>query len=146
MALSQIIRPKQIENSQILISSFPGEKAHITGGKKIIGFKALDPLSEAYKKIDPSFRLNIQMIDLKAEGITEFGNFSARGFGQPIQPSGLQLYFNEKPMTLARWPNGDWTKIRDVPEALEGKGFSYDGNRPSRWLNVSDIWLHGYRI
>jgi len=133
-----------IEDFPILISSFPGEKAHIIGGKKIRGFLALDPQSRGYKKIDPEFRENILMIDLKGQGITEFGNLSARGFGRTIQPSGLELYFNEKPMTLARWPNENWTTIKDVPESLHGKGFTYDGNRPIRWLNAPDLWLHGY--
>ena len=132
------------ENFPILFCSFPGEKAHIIGGKKVHGFRALDPLSEAYKKIDPEFRDNILMVDLKKEGISEFGNLSARGFGRPIQPAGLELYFNEKPMTLARWPNKDWTTIKDVPEFLNGKGFAYSGNRPRRWLNAPDLWLHGY--
>ncbi len=128
----------------IHISSFPGENAHIIGGKEIRNFKLLDPQSEAYENIDPKFRPNIQLIDLKRNGITEFGALSARGFGRAIQPSGLHLYFDEKPMTLARWPNTQWTKIKDVPDIMEGKGFSYDGDRPSRWLNAPDLWLHGY--
>lgn len=33
-------------------------------------------------------------------------------------------------MTLARWPN-------------EGR-FHYAGDRPSRWLEESEIWLHGF--
>ncbi len=132
------------ESPKIIFSSYPGETAHIIGGKDIHGFTAIDPKSEAYDKIDPHTRKNILMTDLKKQGITEFGNLSARGFGRDIQPSGLELYFNEKPMTLARWPNGDWTTIKDVPESLDGKGFTYKGNRPARWLNAPDLWLHGY--
>jgi hypothetical protein len=128
----------------ILISSFPGERAYIIGGQNISGFTAPDPRSEVYKKINPEVRENIVMIDLKREGISRFGNLSARGFGRPIQPAGLELYFNEKPMTLARWPNNDWTTIEKIPESLEGKGFSYNGNRPTNWLNAPDAWLHGY--
>ena len=132
------------ESPEIIFSSYPGETAHIIGGKDIHGFTAFGPKSEAYDKIKPDFRKNIMMTDLKKQGITEFGNLSARGFGMDIQPSGLELYFNEKPMTLARWPNGDWTTIKDVPESLDGKGFTYKGNRPERWLNAPDLWLHGY--
>ena len=133
-----------VGDSPILISSFPGEKAHIIGGKKISAFTTFDPLSEGYKKIDPKLRNHIVMINLKTAGITDFGNLSARGFGRPIQPAGLELYCNEKPMTLARWPNEDWTTIKDVPESLNGTGFTYNGKRPSKWLNAPDLWLHGY--
>ena len=132
------------ENTPILISSFPGEKAHIFGGRQISGFVPLDPNSKIVDKIDTEFRKDILMIDLKEKGITNYGNLSARGFGRHIQASGLELYFNEIPMTLARWPNEDWATIKDVPEELDGKGFSYAGDRPEKWINAPDLWLHGY--
>jgi len=132
------------ENTPIFISSFPGEKAHIIGGKEIHGFTVLDPQSGIYKKIEPKFRDSIFIVNLIEKGITNFGELSARGFGRAIQPAGLELYFNEKPMALARWPNDDWTTIKDVPESLEDKGFTYDGKRPEKWLNAPDLWLHGY--
>ena len=57
-------------------------------------------------------------------------------------------------MTLARWPNSGFTKIVGYPEAAGdehggklGKltgGFNYEGDRPSRWHDTSDIWIHGY--
>jgi len=133
-----------IEDTPIVISSFPGEKGHIIGGKEIHGFTALDPQSDGYEKIEPEFRDNILSINLIEKGISEFGELSARGFGRAIQASGLTLYFNEKPMTLARWPNNDWATIKDVPESLEGKGFTYDGKCPEKWLNAPDLWMHGY--
>ncbi len=132
------------EATPIQVSSYPGERAHIIGGKEIHGFTALDPQSEDYKKFEAEIRDNIMVVDLIEKGIADFGNLSARGFGRDIQPSGLTLYFNEKPMTLARWPNNDWATIDNVPESLEGKGFTYDSNRPAKWLNAPDLWLHGY--
>ncbi|MCK5702797.1 MAG: hypothetical protein KAI29_16655, partial [Cyclobacteriaceae bacterium] len=86
-------------DTPITIASYPGEKAHIIGGKEIHGFKALDPESEVYEKIEPEFRDNILAVNLIEKGITEFGKLSARGMGRAIQASGLALYFNEKPMT-----------------------------------------------
>ena len=128
----------------VLITSFPGETAHITGGMKIDGFEPLDRLSEEYNKFDPEIRDQVYRVDLTKRGITDYGQLTARGFGRPIQPSGLELYFNEKPMTLARWPNDSWTTIAAIPEELERKGFTYPGDRPARWLNAPDLWLHGY--
>ena len=132
------------ENTPVLISSFPGEKAHIIGGRQISGFVSLDPRSEIDGKIDSKFRDDILKVDLKSKGITNFGELSARGMGRSIQAAGLELYFNEKSMSLARWPNEDWTTINDVPEKLDGKGFTYAGDRPEKWINAPDLWLHGY--
>ena len=132
------------KNTPVLISSFPGEKAHIIGGRQISGFVPLDPRSKIIGKINSKFRDDILKVDLKSKGITNFGELSARGMGRSIQAAGLELYFNEKPMTLARWPNEDWTTIKDVPEILDGKGFTYAGDRPERWLDALDLWLHGY--
>jgi len=132
------------KNTKVLITSYPGERAHIIGGQKITRFKKLDPLSSDFQRINSKFRKNILMINLKERGITNYGELSARGFGRPIQPSGLDLYFNEKPMTLARWPNNDWTTIKSIPKKMGEHGFQYNDNRPEKWKNAKDIWLHGY--
>lgn len=57
-------------------------------------------------------------------------------------------------MTLARWPNTEFTNIVDVKGAHEmdirgTKGtvegvFTYDGDRPSRWLNEPELMAEGY--
>lgn len=81
----------------------------------------------------------------------------SRGFARPTTPSHPELFFGTRPMTLARWPNeGAWEKIAGLPEG-QGKGddhggrigdlpggFHYAGDRPSRWKNTGDLWVHGY--
>jgi hypothetical protein len=60
-------------------------------------------------------------------------------------------------MTPARWPNeGSFEKIAGFPEDASqndehggkiGKlenGFYYEGDRPRRWRDLSQIWIHGY--
>ena len=128
----------------LVIRTYPGEQAHIIGGREITGFRKLKPGMPNYDKIPSEFRDRIMTIDLKARGILEFGQLSARGFGRAIQPSGLELYFNSKPMTLARWPNSGWATIAETPDSLHGEGFIYSGDRPSRWTDAPDVWLHGY--
>jgi hypothetical protein len=131
-------------DKQVLISSYPNERAHIIGGRKITGFEKLNPSDPDYKRINPAFIKNILKIDLREKGITEYGEITPRGFHRPITPSGLELFFNNKQMTLARWPNNNWTTIKDVPENLNNKGFKYKNNRPEKWDNATDVWLHGY--
>ncbi len=132
------------DNSPITISAYQEEDVHLIGGMEIKGFEPLDLKSIAANKIRSQYHHQVLQVDLKALGIHEYGEMTARGFGKSIQPSGLELYFDERPMTLARWPNDQWTTISDVPKHLDEKGFSYSGNRPADWLQAPDVWLHGY--
>ena len=54
-------------------------------------------------------------------------------------------------MTLARWPNEGFVEIVDVTgpmsEGRYGKfskvgKFIYEGDRPKRWSNEKDVWVH----
>jgi len=65
----------------------------------------------------------------------------------------LELFFQDQPMTVARWPNTGFVKIVDVVEQnYESRGrkgsktpkFYYDGDRPARWAGEKDVALHGY--
>ena len=69
-------------------------------------------------------------------------------------PAGLELFFKDQPMTLSRWPNTGFLKITGFPEPMGDEhggtlgqlptGFYYEGDRPSRWAETEDIWIHGY--
>ncbi len=129
---------------QLTISSYPGEHVHLTGGRNIEGFTKIDESSPVWKKLPPQARGKVMFVDLKKQGITDYGQITPRGFGRPVTPSGLELYFDGSPMEMARWPNEDWAIIADVPESLDGKGFTYSGDRPARWTDAPDAWMHGY--
>jgi len=128
----------------LVIKAYQNESVHITGGRKIKGFKPIDKKTPGYERLNKDVRSLILQVNLKTLGITNYGEIKHRGFGSPIAPSGLMLYFNGEPMTIARWPNDSWARTKEIPEKLNGKGFSYSGNRPSRWKEATDIWMHGY--
>jgi len=128
----------------ILITAFPGEKVRITGGHRLKGFVPADKNSSAYQKLSGNVRDKILQVDLKSLGITDFGEIKPRGYGRLVMPSALTLYFNGEPMALARWPDNSWARTEDVPQSLNGKGFTYSGNRPEKWKDESDVWMHGY--
>jgi len=83
--------------------------------------------------------------DLRALGITPYGE---------VKGGGLELFFDDKPMTLARWPNEGFIKITGLvePNTVDVHGakgsktgkFMYEGDRPKRWAGEKDIWMHGY--
>jgi len=128
----------------LVIKAYQGESVHITGGQRIMGFKSVDKTTPGYERLPKEARSQVLQIDLNALGITNYGKIKHRGFGSPVEPSGLTLYFDGEPMTIARWPNDSWARTKDIPEKLNGKGFSYSGNRPNRWKEATDIWMHGY--
>ena len=118
-----------------------GEQVRLVGGVQVKAFKPVtDPA--ALSRLADVARGKVLQADLKALGITDYGKLTPRGFGRPTTPSGLELFFNNRPMTLARWPNDDWAKIADAPAG--GGKFNFDGDRPNRWAVEDDIWVHGY--
>ena len=128
-----------------------GETVRISGGRTVTGWK---PVTDAgvLNRLDPSARGHVVQSDLRALGVSDFGVMGG-GFALGGGP-GLELFFNDQPMTLARYPNDGFIKITDVlgktPLDVRGtKGckegvFSYDGDRPARWVGEKDAWVLGY--
>jgi len=132
----------------VVYRAVSGHEARLVGGKRIpaSAFAKVADRS-VLKRLVPAARGKVVEADLKALGIRDLGDATALG----RRP---ELFFNQRPMTLARWPNEGFTTIRDVaggsPVMVHGiKGdkvgkLVYKGNRPSRWAAESDARLHGY--
>ncbi len=134
----------------------PDGAARLLGGRRL---PALQPVADAavLARLDEKARAHVKQADLRALGITDFGEMKARGFGRPTSPAHCELFFDGRPMTVARWPNeGEWDHIAGFPEEgaeadghggkigrLPG-GFFYAGDRPRRWKDTADLWVHGY--
>ena len=144
------------EQGSITWRACEGETVRLLGGRILTGFKRVsDPA--ILGRLTPEARDRVAQIRLPALGISDFGEMKSRGFGRPTTPSHCELFWNGRPMILARWPNeGSWEKIAGFPEdsaqadehggklgRLEN-GFYYEGDRPRGWQQASDIWVHGY--
>ena len=131
-------------NVPVTFQAYAQEVVRLSGGREVHGWH---PVTEAafLNRLDPAVRGHILEADLKAQGITEYGQLTPRGFGRPLTPAGLELFFQDTPMTLARWPNvGQWASIAGTPAGQNGDRFAYSGDRPTRWSKDDDIWVHGY--
>ena len=140
--------------SPIAYRSHGPKPAKLIGGRVIGGFRRIqDPRLLA--RLSPEAQQHVRVADLCANGITDLGSLASRGFNRPLVPAHMELFFNDEPMTLARWPNaGEFSQIHgfavgqaDEWNATLGKledGFVYAGDRPSRWAPSEDIWVHGY--
>ena len=131
------------KESPIVYRPYLNEQVRLSGGKEIQGFYPVNDES-ILKRMPSVSRGKILQVDLKAQEITDYGQLSPRGFGRTSNLSPLELFFADQPMQIARWPNQGYLKIADVPVEKNGGKFTYEGNRPQRWNNARDIWLHGY--
>jgi hypothetical protein len=133
-----------------------GEKVRLLGGRSLTGFQPISDPALLARLAEPA-RSNVLRVDLSPLGSVEFGEMKSRGFARPTAPAHCELFFGGKPMRLARWPNeGEWQRIAGFPEAAgEGdghggklgkleEGFFYSGDRPRRWKDSADLWVHGY--
>lgn len=131
------------EQSPIVYRARRGEEVRLVGGREVTGWSPVtDPA--VLERIDPAAHGQVLQADLRALGIENFGALSRRGPTLPVDRSGLELFFGDKPMTLARWPNHGWTRIAATPAGQYGGQFTYEGDRPKRWTKAADLWLHGY--
>ncbi|HPO13792.1 MAG TPA: right-handed parallel beta-helix repeat-containing protein [Candidatus Hydrogenedentes bacterium] len=132
------------QEAPIVYGAAPDEEVRLVGGKAVNAFQLVtDP--DTLNRLDESARGKVVQADLKALGITEFGS---------PEGGGLEVFFKNQPMTVSRWPNEGFVKIVDlvekdghkihgIPGSKVGK-FKYEGDRPKRWKNEKEGWLHGY--
>ena len=141
------------EKAPVVYRAYEGETVRIVGGPAIPP-AAFQPVKDpaVLARLDESARGKVMQADLKALGITDFGKAfppTFRGYaGWP------ELFFDRKPMEIARWPNEGFAKVAKVLDAgskprnnekpdRPGK-FVYEGDRPARWLTADEVYLNGY--
>ena len=104
------------------------------------------------EKLDAAARDRIWESDLKAQNITDYGEMSG-GFGKSGN-TGLELFLNDVPMHISRYPNEGFMHISEVlgamPIDVRGtKGtkegvFRTDDARIQKWKDEKDARVLGY--
>ena len=134
------------ESAPITYRAYGNEEVRIIGGREITGF---EPVTDAaiLDRLDPAARSHVLQADIQQAGVTDFGK---------VPPGGdrFELFFDGRPMTLARWPNDGYRHTGELlggqPITIHGHSgdavgkFRYEGDRPERWTQEEDIWLWGY--
>jgi hypothetical protein len=132
----------------VVYRAVAGQQVRLVGGRRIPpqAFRKVTA-AEVLDRLEPSVRGHVVQADLKALGVSDFGE---------VAPNGrrAELFFNDRPLTLARWPNEGFAKIVDVVggQPFNEHGvlgdkigrFTYEGDRPARWTKEKDLWLQGY--
>ncbi|CAG2228782.1 unnamed protein product [Mytilus edulis] len=130
---------KNTQDRKLTITANENDDIRITGGKEI-------PWSK-FRSVDKSDRIqidslpNILKVSFSEIGIDNLGKISTVGYYTKNE-KWLEVFENEQPLTLARYPNQHYINI-SVP-GTDGKSFTYESNRPRLWQNEGEIWCHGF--
>jgi hypothetical protein len=140
------------DRAPIIYRAVPRAEVRLTGSHTLAGFIPADPAKLSVAP-DPAAKGKLFCLDLKAQGISDFGE-PGGGWGR-FDRNCAELFFNDRPMSLSRWPNNDGlvrvveplgvtpVDVRGTKGAKEGC-FRYDGDRADRWLHEKDLWCHGW--
>ncbi len=141
-----------MQGAPVVYQACPGEEVRLAGGPAVAP-ENFTPVTDAgvVKRLPAAATERVLQADLHALGITELGRFPVRFRGAPVVP---ELFFNDRRMSLARWPNDEWATIaaiiapgarpRTGDKSKEGGVFEYSGDRPAGWDVERGVWLRGY--
>jgi hypothetical protein len=131
-----------------------GKKVSITGSKTIGSGNFSRVTDKAIlNRIEPEVREKLMQLDLKSVGVNNLGKHKQYGHSLPVIPAPLELFFDEEPMTLARYPNKGMIKIGKVidkgsvprtgDKSNRGAIFNYTDARHEKWVGQKNIWIQG---
>jgi hypothetical protein len=127
------------EEAPIVFRSVERGKARLTGGFGLSGFTRVTDAA-VLERLDPRVRDKLWQTNLKDQGMTDLGNAV-----NPVER--LELFFDGKPMTLARWPNEGPTVVKDVPKQDKEDGTGgqivYLDDRADHWVDEPEVWFYG---
>ena len=137
------------QEAPLVISAASGQEVILNAGTRIEGFIQVTD-SEILSRIPAEAHGKVLQVSLKERGITKYGDLTTRGFGvKNANNASLEVYFNGRPMTPARWPDEGFVrtgKVLDAGKSGEGKTgqFVFDHPRMERWSKAADMMLYGY--
>ncbi len=149
-----LINSVEISNiKNVSISAYKKEKVIISGGKKIDP-RFINSLKDSniLDRLTSVARSNVYQIDLKEADITNYGNIVKHGYTW-ISPSQLELFIDDKPFILSRWPNNDYVDLGEVLDTgsiprngqndNRGATIRFGFDQPLKWKNSQSVWVHG---
>ena len=141
-------------DARIVWRALPDENVSVTGGK-IIPTSAFQKVTNRaiLKRLSKTAAQHVVQINLIKYGITDYGEIKQYGHAMPVVPAPLEVFFNNEPMTLARYPNEGYIKIGKVIDpgsvprrkdySNRGGIFEYTDPRHEVWSGQEDVWFQG---
>lgn len=148
-------------DAPVVYRAASGETVVLDGGH-VMSPQAFTPVEDTAirDRLIPAVRDEVVTIDLDVAGITDYGSFGPRGWGRPTRPAPMELFIDERPQTVARWPNDDtiplgevhetgtittrrWWVDKDGEEGDDPGVFEYNTDRAARWTEAEDPYVTG---
>lgn len=131
-------------DSRIIYRGRSGKAVRLSAGKQVVTWDLV--IDDAILgKLGADVRGKVYQADLAALGVTDYGSPEGKG---------IELFFNDQPMWISRYPNKNFVKITGLfdEEPVDVRGtkgdkvgkFSYDDARINRWKDEKDAWVSGY--
>ena len=112
----------------------------LTGGREVSGWRPVTD-SAVLDRLPAEARGQVVVADLRAQGITDFGQLSVRGFSAGNPTAEAELFYDDQPMTLARWPNDGFRGAKSKDGDLT---VVVDTDRVGRWSAETEPWVFAY--
>ena len=115
----------------------------ISGARVLPGFAPVRS-PDTLARLPASARGRVLVADLEHSGIPAPAPFEPAGFGMPVRPVAFELFYDDRPLTLARWPKRGFATISSVPDGRNGTRFALDGADVAKWSAEPDLRAMGY--
>ena len=138
----------------ISFTNYQNEKVSFTGSRKLDNSKftlVSDP--GVLNRLPAAARGKVYQMDLKAAGITDYGKRLSHGY-KTIHPAPLEVFFNETPLTVARYPNEGYLPVETVADPgtttrfggkeTRGAKFKLSDSRMNNWNKADNAWVSGF--
>ena len=138
-----------VPGAPVVYKAAEGEAVTIDGGR-VLEPGIFEPVTDesVLGRLLESARGKVLQADLRAVGITEYGDFGPRGWGRRNIPAPMELFIDGIPQTVARWPNDDHIALGEVLAGCRDESerpgvFKHNTDRASRWTEAEDLFISG---
>jgi hypothetical protein len=137
------------EKNPIIYKGAEGEEVNFIGGYTLPQAKLMPITGRVMlNRLPQASKNKVMKMDLKAQGITEFGDMTRIGTWYKDLPSGSELFINNKAMTVAKYPNEGYMLTGVVTDSGSDDGVKFNvqptEKRISRWRQATDAWVFGF--
>ena len=137
---------------RLTIAAQDGKKVSVSGDYAV-PLKSVQKITEKSikERLQPQVRDSVCVKKKKKMGIP-IANLHPCGFGRPNRAAWNELFVDDKPLTVSRFPNDSMLPIgkiivagnKEDKQAGRLPVFKYNTDRPKRWTKAANIWIGGY--
>lgn len=147
-------RDRGSEKAPIIFKAYRPGTVFFDGGEEIDNAfweKVTD--EEILARLPEDAADKIMQVNLRMLAIREYGELGPRGFGRSYNNGPLELFVDNEPMQIARYPNEGFIHIPKIIDpgsnprkgdySMRGGVFEAGTDRIKRWGNATDMYITG---